>query len=94
MKILCTILIYSLLCTTSVYAQEWIAYQQLSPPVVQTTSVVHVLPSPQPVVIYQWVPYTTHQSVVVEQYCLFRRIQRITTQPVTQWIYQPIVVYR
>ncbi len=74
------------------YAGEWIAYQEPVQPVVQT-QVVYVQ-QPQPFVIYQWVPYTYHQNFVVEQQRIFCKTQTIVSRPFTQWVLQPIVVYR
>ena len=77
---------------SSLYAQNWIPYQEPIQPVVQT-QVVYVY-QPQPVVIYQWVPYTVQQNVIVEQQRIFCRTQTVVTKPVTQWIFQPVVIYR
>ena len=74
------------------YAQEWIPYQEHIQPVVQT-QVVYVQ-QPQPVVVYQWVPYVVQQNVIVEQQRLFCRTQTVVTRPYTQWIIQPVVIYR
>jgi hypothetical protein len=74
---------------SNLYAQEWIAYQE---PVVQT-QVVYVY-QPQPVVVYQWVPYSVQQNVIIEQQRLFCRTQTIVSRPYTQWVIQPVVVYR
>ena len=74
------------------YAQEWIPYQEPIQPVVQT-QVVYVQ-QPQPVVVYQWVPYASQQNVIVEQQRLFCKTQTVISRPFTQWILQPVVVYR
>lgn len=71
------------------FADEWIPYQHQY--VIQNQPVV--IP-PQPVVVYQWVPYTVQQSYIVNQPCLFRVKQNIITIPVTQWVVQPVVIYR
>jgi hypothetical protein len=49
---------------------------------------------PQPVIVYQWVPYATQQNVIVEQQRLFCRTQTVITRPITQWVLQPVVIYR
>ena len=77
---------------SSLYAQEWIAYQQPIQPVVQT-QVVYVY-QPQPVVVYQCVPYSVQQNVIIEQQRLFCKTQTIVSRPYTQWFIQPVVVYR
>ena len=89
------IALVTLFMATEIYAQEWVAYQQYPQPAIQQTIVYPVVPlPPQPAVIYQWVPYATQQSIVVEQYCLFRRTQTVISRPTVQWIYQPVVIYR
>ena len=77
---------------SNLYAQNWIPYQEPIQPVVQT-QVVYVS-QPQPVVVYRWVPYTVQQNVIVEQQRIFCRTQTVVTKPVTQWIFQPVVIYR
>ena len=74
------------------YAQEWIAYQEHTQPVVQTQAIY--VQQPQPVVVYQLVPYVVQQNIVVEQQRLFCRTQTVVTRPYTQWIIQPVVIYR
>jgi hypothetical protein len=49
---------------------------------------------PQPVVIYQWVPYSVQQNVVVEQRRLFCINQTVISRPIVQWVLQPMVIYR
>ncbi len=79
--------------SSNVYAQNWIPYQEVQQPAVVQTNVVYVY-RPQPVVVYQWVPYVAQQNVIVEQQCLFRRVQTVVTRPVTQWVVQPVVIYQ
>lgn len=81
-----------LIGSSNVYAQNWIPYQENIQPIVQP-QVIYVQ-QPQPVVVYQWVPYVIQQNLIVEQQRLFCKTQSIVTRPVTQWILQPIVVYR
>jgi len=73
-------------------AQNWIPYQEPVQPVVQS-QVIYVQQT-QPVIVYQWVPYVAQQNVIVEQQRLFCRTQTVITRPFTQWVLQPIVVYR
>ena len=77
---------------SNLYAQEWIAYQQPVQPVVQTQLVY--VKQPQPVVVYQWVPYVVQQNVIVEQQRIFCRTQTVVSRPFTQWVLQPVVIYR
>jgi hypothetical protein len=94
MKNLVTCLIASVMIVigTNTYAQNWIPYQEQIQPVIQP-QVVYVQ-QPQPVVVYQWVPYISQQNFVVEQQRVFCRTQTIVTRPFTQWILQPVVIYR
>lgn len=84
----CCVMLF-LMGVSSAYAQEWIAYQQYVEPIPQT-----VYAQPQPLVIYQWTPYTVQQNVVVEQRRLFCVNQTVISRPTTQWILQPVVIYR
>jgi hypothetical protein len=88
----CFVMLMIISVGSNLYAQEWIAYQEPVQPVVQT-QVVYVQ-QPQPIVIYQWVPYVVQQNVIVEQQKLFCRTQTVVTRPYTQWIMQPVVIYR
>jgi len=76
--------------SSNLYAQEWIPYQQYVEPIPQTVYVQQ----PQPVLIYQYVPYTVQQNIVVEKRCLFVKTQTVVSRPVIQWIYQPVLIYR
>jgi len=77
---------------SNTYAQNWGPYQEQVQPTIQT-QVVYVH-QPQPVVVYQWVPYVVQQNVIVEQQRLFCRTQTVVSRPYTQWIIQPVVIYR
>lgn len=80
---------------TLTYAQEWISYQPYPQPIIQQTITYPVVPlPPQPAIIYQWVPYSAQQNIIVEQHCLFRRTQTLISRPTVQWVYQPVVIYR
>lgn len=74
------------------YAQEWIPFQGYSQTqVVQQYTQVY---QPQPFIVYQWTPVVVQQNFIVEQRYLFCKKQTVVTQPVTQWIYQPVIVYK
>jgi hypothetical protein len=88
----CFVMLMIMSVGSNLYAQNWIPYQEPIQPVVQT-QVVYVS-QPQPVVVYRWVPYTVQQNVIVEQQRIFCRTQTVVTKPVTQWIFQPVVIYR
>jgi len=79
-------------------AQEWIPYNptnvyQINQQSITSVSTVYQQRY-QPVVVYQLVPIITYQNYVVEKQCFFHRIQTVTTQPVVQWTYQPVLIYR
>lgn len=80
-------------------ADEWVAYQ-VTPvimPNINTTThsqSYSISLQPQPIIVYQWVPYTTHYYTTIESRCLFRREQTLIVQPMTRWLYQPHIIYR
>lgn len=93
MKQLCMMLMFLFVTVNNANAQDcWTPFRGH----VQTTVVQSypVNPVPQPVVVYQWVPVIVNQNTIVDQQCLFRRTQTVTVQPVVQWIYQPVIIYR
>jgi len=73
---------------SNVYAQNWVPYQG----VVQNQTVY--VPQPEPVIIYQWVPYVTQQNFVIQQQRVFCKTQTVVSRPFTQWVLQPVVIYR
>lgn len=77
-------------------AQNWIPYQGYQTQTIQVTNSypVFIQPTPQPIIINQWVPFTVPQTTIIEQHCLFRKTQKIVTEPVTQWIYMPVIIYK
>lgn len=85
----CLVMLFLMGVSSNSYAQEWVAYNQYPQPQVQTVYV-----QPQPVVVYQWVPYTVQQNIVVEQRRLFCVNQTVVSKPTIQWILQPVVIYR
>lgn len=87
----CLVMLFLIGVSSNSYAQEWVAYNQYVQPQPQIQT---VYVQPQPVVIYQWVPYIVQQNVIVEQRRLFCVNQTVVNRPVTQWILQPVVVYR
>jgi hypothetical protein len=87
----CWVILFLMGVSSNLHAQEWVAYNQYvqSQPQIQTVYV-----QPQPVVIYQWVPYSVQQNVVVEQRRLFCINQTVISRPIVQWVLQPMVIYR
>lgn len=82
----CLVMLFLIGISSNSYAQDWVAYNQ---PQVQTVYV-----QPQPIVVYQWVPYVVQQNVIIEQRRLFCTNQTVVSRPITQWILQPVVIYR
>lgn len=87
----CLVMLFLMGVSSNLYAQEWVAYNQYIQPQPQI-QMVYI--QPQPVVVYQWVPYAVQQNVVVEQRRLFCVNQTVVSRPTIQWILQPVVVYR
>lgn len=85
----CWVILFLMGVSSNLYAQEWIGYNQYIQPQIQT-----VYLQPQPVIIYQWVPYSVQQNVVVEQRRFFCINQTVVSRPVVQWVLQPMVIYR
>jgi hypothetical protein len=89
------IVLLMLFTSTEIFAQEWVPYQPYPITVVQPNINYYPVPTvQQPVIVYQWVPYSVQQNIIVDQYCLFRRTQTVVSRPTVQWIYQPVVIYR
>jgi len=88
----CAVLFMLVSVASKSYAQNWIPYQEVVQPVVQA-QIVYVY-QPQPTIVYQWVPYASQQNFVLEQQRIFCRTQTIVSRPFTQWVLQPVVVYR
>jgi len=74
------------------YAQEWISFQGY--PQTQVVQQYVQVYQPQPFLVYQLTPVVVQQNIIVEQKYLFCKKQTIITQPVTQWVYQPVIVYK
>ena len=87
----CLVMLFLMGVSSNSYAQEWVAYNQYVEPQPQIQT---VYVQPQPVVVYQWVPYTIQQNVVVEQRRLFCVSQTVVSKPTIQWILQPVVIYK
>jgi hypothetical protein len=84
----CLVMLMLMSVASNVYAQNWVAYQE----VVQTQTTY--IPQPQPVVVYQWVPYVSQQNFVIEKQRIFCKTQTVVSRPFTQWVLQPVVIYR
>lgn len=87
----CLVMLFLMGVSSNLYAQEWVAYNQYVQPQPQIQT---VYVQPQPVIIYQWVPHIVQQNIVVEQRRLFCVNQTLISRPATQWILQPVLIYR
>ena len=90
----CLLVMLMVVLCDNIYGQEWIPYQPSNRVVQTTVTQQSYVYQPQPVVVYQYVPYVVNQPIVVEQRCLLYRTQRVVYVPQTQYFYQPVVVYR
>ena len=90
----CLLVMLMVVLCDNIYGQEWIPYQPSNRVVQTTVTQQSYVYQPQPVVVYQYVPYVVNQPVVVEQRCLLYRTQRVVYVPQTQYVYQPVVIYR
>jgi len=91
----CLVMLFLMGAYSNSYAQEWIPYQA-TPIIEQTTTSYFSQPvyRPSTTVIYQYVPCTVYQNVVIENQYIFRKTQTVVSRPTTQWILQPVVIYR
>ena len=87
----CLVMLFLMGVSSNLYAQEWVAYNQYVQPQSQIQT---IYVQPQPVIVYQWVPYTVQQNVIVEQRRLFCVNQTVVNRPAVQWVLQPIMVSR
>lgn len=90
MKNISMMLVIFLMSISNIYAQDWIPYRENNV-IVNTQPIYYVQ---QPLIVYQWISIVVQQNTVVEQHCLFRKVQTIINQPVIQWVYQPVLIYR
>lgn len=79
-------------------ANDWIPYQaQPSPPQVYVPQIPSVTYSTQetwvarPLILtYDWVPYYTTKTTVMERQGLLCKYRTVISQPSIEWIYQPV----
>lgn len=92
----CLVILFLVGISSNLYAQEWIPYVPEQIVVEQTRTSYFSQPvyRPSAMVVYQHVPCTIYQNVVVENQYLFRKTQTVVSRPTTQWILQPVVIYR
>lgn len=97
MKIL-TLVIAVLFCSNAYAISEWIPYQPKPvPPQVYVPSIPSITYSTQenwitrPITLsYEWVPYYSTQTLVLERQGLLCKYRTVMTQPTIKWVYQPV----
>lgn len=89
----CFVMFFIISLCGQTFADEWIAYRENITHIVEP-KIDYIVPQYQPVIYYQPVPYVVYQNIIVEKQCFFHRTQTIVTKPVTQYYYQPVVLYR
>ena len=92
----CSVILFLMGISYSGYAQEWIPYVPETTVVEQTRTSYFSQPvyRPSAMIVYQYVPCAVYQNVVVENQYIFRKTQAVVSRPTTQWILQPMVIYR
>lgn len=97
MKKYILILLALFCCEVSYAHNEWIPYSpQPMPPTVYVPSTPVVTYStqeywiPKPTITYDWVPYYTLRTSVVERHGLLCKYRTVIQQPVIEWVYQPV----
>lgn len=100
MKLIYTVIILAITTSNVCYAHnEWIPYYQPAPspptvfvpttPVITYSTPETILPRPL-VLTYDWVPYLTTKTIVIEKQGFICKHRSIVSQPVIEWIYQPV----
>lgn len=91
------ILFLFLSCNFAYAHNDWVPYYpQPCPPNVYVPTVPVVTYStqeywiPKPVIMYDWVPYYTMKTSVIEKHGFLCKYRTVIQQPVVEWIYQPV----
>lgn len=98
MKVLFSAIFFFLITNIGQCANDWIPYQtQPSAPQVYVPDTPSVTYRTQEIWIqkpnvlsYDWVPYYTSKTIVIERQGLLCKYRTVITQPVIEWIYQPV----
>ncbi len=98
MKYVYGLMIVLMISSTGYCANDWIPYQvQPSPPQVYVPSVPSVTYYtqetyvPRPLILaYDWVPYYSTKTFVVDRHGLLCKYRTIISQPTIEWVYQPV----
>lgn len=92
------VMLISLLSNYTYAYNEWVPCETLpTPPQVYVPSIPSVTYTTQQVwvtrpmiLIYDWVPYYTTKTTVIERQGLLCKHRTVISQPVIEWIYQPV----
>lgn len=99
MKIILMAILLTLTTTNITYGyNEWIPYYtHPSPPQVyvpQTPSITYSTRETwiaKPLICtYDWVPYYTNKTIVIERQGLLCKYRTVINQPTIEWVYQPV----
>lgn len=98
MKTIIFTLLIILFCDTSSAHNDWIPYSpQPIPPQVIVSSVPSVTYSteisfvPRPYILtYDWVPYYSTRTTVVERVGFMCKYRTVIKEPIIEWVYQPV----
>lgn len=95
MKILarCLIMFVVISLYHQTFADDWVSYRENYVPITEQ-KITYIIPQFQPVVYYQPIPYVIYQNIIVEKQCFLHRTQTVIARPVTQYYYQPVILYR
>lgn len=103
MKIFLRVVVLCLCSISNTHASEWVPYnpagnyqntqintQTINTNILSNNPAYH---QPTPITTYQLVPVNIYYPVIVEHTGIFCRSNRIVYVPVTQMMYQPVVVW-
>lgn len=98
MKAIFCFVFFLFIANTGYCSSDWVPYQtQPSVPQVYVPSIPSVTYSTQEIWIqrpysisYDWVPYHTVKTIVIERQGLLCKYRTVISQPVIEWIYQPV----
>lgn len=98
MKTIYSVLILLFLCNVTYGNNDWIYYTtKPSPPSVYVPSIPSITYSTQetwiakPLILsYDWVPYYSTKTIIIERQGLLCKYRTVVSQPTIEWIYQPV----
>ena len=98
MKVLFSFVFFFCITNIAYCANDWIPYEvRPSVPQIYVPSIPSVTYSTSEIWIqrphilsYDWVPYHTYKTIVIERQGLLCKYRTTITQPTIEWIYQPV----